>query len=210
MTTHAGIDHDRVTAAIRAAEANTSGEIYCVLARRSDNYFHPAAFSLAVSLLLVSALAAFALESLWIGIRPLVLAGIQILAFAAAVGVVSLWPSLRIRLVSKRMRYRRAHENAVRQFLARNIHLTRARTGVLVFVSLAERYAEIVADEGIDAKVPQEAWNGIVARLLEDARAGRLTEGYEMAIAAVGALLAEHFPRRADDDNELDDHLVEI
>ena len=59
-------------------------------------------------------------------------------------------------------------------------------------------------------RVPQEAWNGIVARLLEDARAGRLTEGYEMAIAAVGALLAEHFPRRADDDNELDDHLVEI
>ena len=124
--------------------------------------------------------------------------------------MVSLWPSLRIRLVSKRMRYRRAHENAVRQFLARNIHLTKARTGVLVFVSLAERYAEIVADEGIDAKVPQEAWNGIVARLLEDARAGRLTEGYETAIAAVGALLAEHFPRRADDANELDAHLVEI
>ena len=197
MTTDPGIDHGRVTAAIRAAEANTSGEIYCVLARRSDDYFHPAAFSLAVSLLLVSALAAFALESLWIGIRPLVLAGIQILAFAAAIGVVSLWPSLRIRLVSKRMRYRRAHENAVRQFLARNIHLTRARTGVLVFVSLAAAVAP-----SLGADVP--------ACLLEDARAGRLTEGYETAIAAVGALLAEHFPRRADDDNELDDHLVEI
>lgn len=204
------VDHARVSEAIRAAEGRTSGEIYCVLAGKSDDYFHAAAFSLAIGLLVVSAIAALALEAWWISIRPIMLVIAGGLAYAAALAVIWLWPALRIRLVTKRLRYRRAHDNAVRQFLARNIHLTGARTGVLIFVSLAERYAEIVADDGINRNVPQSAWNDIVARLLRDAAAGRLTEGYETAIASVGELLAEHFPYRPDDRNELDDHLVEI
>ena len=81
---------------------------------------------------------------------------------------------------------------------------------MLIFVSLAERYAEIVADAGINAKVPQDMWDSIVAGLIDDAKHGRLADGFVTAVAAVGALLAEHFPVGPDDVNELDDHLVEI
>ena len=88
--------------------------------------------------------------------------------------LVLLWPfpALRIRLVPRRLRYRHAHDNALKQFLARNVHITAARTGVLIFVSLAERYAEIVADAGINSRSRRTIWDGVVADLIAHAQAG--------------------------------------
>ena len=204
------VDHVRVSAAIRSAEKSTSGEIYCVLARSSDGYFHPAAAVLSAAILIASVFVALWLETRWDQIGASVFAIAQCLALATGLAVLKAFPALRIRLVPKRVRYAKAHGNAVRQFLARNVHTTSARTGVLIFVSLAERYAEVVADAGINEKVPQSDWNRIVADLTQAASAGQLTEGFEGAIAASGALLAQHFPYRPHDRNELDDKLVEI
>ncbi|MDP3897542.1 MAG: TPM domain-containing protein [Mesorhizobium sp.] len=204
------IDRDRVASAIRDAEARTSGEIYCVLARTSDGYFLAAAFAVAFAMLLASLLAGFALEAWWVSIRIPSFVAAQILAYGAALLLLQAFPALRIWLVPKRVRYAKAHDNARKQFLARNVHLTAGRTGVLIFVSLAERYGEVLADSGIDKKVPQATWNAAVAQLTQDAGAGRLTEAYLTAIGTVGGLLAEHFPRGPRDRNELDDHLVEI
>jgi putative membrane protein len=123
-----------------------------------------------------------------------------------------LWflPTLRIHFVPRRLRYQAAHANAMKQFLARNVHRTSARTGVLVFVSIAERYAEVVADSGIDAKVDQHVWDGVVRELTRHAGDDRLADGFVNAIESVGAVLAQHFPVTPGDTNELDDHLVEI
>ena len=203
-------DHARIAEAIRAAEAETAGEIYCVVARSSDSYFYPAAFFVTLAIMVASLVAAFALEYWWVSIRLPVFWAAVALALTAAWLVLRLAPEFRMHFVPRRLRYRRAHDNALKQFLARNVHITTARTGVLVFVSLAERYAEVVADAGINAKVPQQTWNGIVAELVEHARGDRLADGFVSAIGAVGALLSTHFPRQTDDANELDDHLVEI
>ncbi|WP_442581774.1 TPM domain-containing protein [Mesorhizobium sp. ASY16-5R] len=203
-------DHDRIAEAVRAAEAETAGEIYCVVARSSDSYFYPAAFFVTLAVMLASLAAALLLEHWWVSMRLPVFWAAVALALATAWLVLSLAPGLRIHFVPRNLRYRRAHDNGLKQFLARNVHITTARTGVLIFVSLAERYAEVVADAGIDAKVPQETWNGIVADLIAHARKDRLADGFVAAIGAVGALLSTHFPRRSDDANELDDHVVEI
>ena len=203
-------EHARIAEAIRAAEANTSGEIYCVVAQRSDGYFFSAAMTLTVSILVISLGVAFLIETWWLTMRLPVFVSAQLLAIAAALALVYLLPGLRIRLAPRRWQYIRAHDNALKQFLSRNVHLTAKRTGVLIFVSLAERYAEIVADAGINAKVPQDLWDSIVAGLLEDARNGRLADGFVTAVAEVGTLLSEHFPVGTEDVNELDDHLVEI
>lgn len=203
-------DHDRIAAAIRAAEAETAGEIYCVVARSSDSYFYPAAFFATLGIVLVGVVVAFLLEFWWISLRLPVFWAAVVLALVAAWLILLLIPALRIHLVPRRLRYQRAHDNALKQFLARNVHITSARTGVLVFVSLAERYAEVVADSGINAKVGQETWNGIVGDLVSHARDDRLADGFIQAVATIGKLLSGHFPRRADDLNELDDHLVEI
>lgn len=203
-------DHERIAAAIRAAEAETSGEIYCVVARRSDGYFFAAAFAVTLGIMLASLAAAWALEYWWIAVRLPHFVAVQLLAVATACALLWWVPGLRLWLVPRRLLWRAAHANALRQFLARNVHLTSERTGVLVFVSLAERYAEVVADAGINAKVPQDTWDGIVRDLTAQARQNRLADGFVAAIATVGGLLARHFPVSATDVNELDDHLVEI
>lgn len=204
------VDHSRVSAAIREAEKKTSGEIFCVLARASDGYFHVAAAVLAGAIMVLSLLVALWLEWGWRHVDASTFVLAQCLAFAAGVILLKAVPSLRIRLVPKRVRYAKAHANAMRQFLSRNVHTTSERTGVLIFVSLAERYAEVVADTGISEKVPQAEWNRIVADLVVAASGKRLTEGFEGAVAAAGALLAVHVPRGTHDRNELDDRLVEI
>jgi putative membrane protein len=209
ITLNAG-DHERIATAIRTAEAETSGEIYCVVAHRSDGYFFAAAFAVITGILLVSLAAAFALEYWWVAVRLPHFVIVQLLAVAAACALLWWMPGLRIWLVPRNLLYRAAHANALRQFYARNVHLTTARTGVLIFVSLAERYAEVVADAGINAKVPQDGWDGIVADLIDHASENRLADGFVAAIATVGALLSQHFPVTAHDANELDDHLVEI
>ncbi len=203
-------DHARVADAIRTAEETTAGEIYCVVAHRSDGYFFSAAMMVTVSILIISLGLAFLIEAWWLTVRLPVFVGAHILALAAALALIYALPDLRIKLAPRRWQYMRAHENALKQFLARNVHLTAKRTGVLIFVSLAERYAEIVADAGINAEVPQDMWDSIVAGLIDDAQHDRLADGFVTAVTAVGALLAEHFPVRPDDVNELDDHLVEI
>lgn len=203
-------DHIRVTDAIRNAEDKTAGEIYCVVARSSDSYFFPSAAMLATAMLAVSLALAFLLEYRWYDVGITVFAAAQLLAFGCALLVLLIFPGLRLFLVPRRLKYRRAHANAVKQFLARNVHLTSARTGVLLFVSLAERYAEVVADAGINQKVSQETWDDVVRQLVDGSRENRLADGFVEAIGTVGALLAEHFPVSGDDVNELDDHLVEI
>lgn len=202
--------HEAVAAAIRAAEEKTSGEIFCVVAQRSDDYFFPAAFIVTASMVALSLAVAWILHLSWFELRPTTLVAAQAAAIACALAVLWLAPGLRIHLVPRRLRYRRAHDNALRQFLARNVHVTAERTGVLLFVSLAEHYAEVIADAGINRRVGQETWDGVVRELVGHARRGAIADGFVAGVASVGALLAAHFPVGEGNPNELDDHVVEI
>lgn len=203
-------EHQRVANAIRAAERRTLGEIYCVLARSSGDYFYQAGFAVLCAMLLVDVAVSIVLDHFWITARLPIFALIEALAAFAALIVLWAFPAARIHLVPNAVRYRVAHDNALRQFLARNVHSTTERTGVMIFVSLAEHYATVIADEGIHAKVPETEWSDIVEALTTDARNGQLAEGYVRAIESAGALLATHFPPRAGQPNELEDHLAEI
>ena len=197
-------DNQRIAAAIRAAEAKTSGEIYCVIAHACGGYhLVPIAWA---------ALLAFAVPwplihfTRWpAGIIYL----IQLAAFIAVALLLSL-PMIRFRIVPRRRLHGRAHVVAMQQFLAQGIHLTEKRTGVLIFASAAERYAEIVADSGINAKVAPDAWAGAVAALVGAIKTGRPGDGFVAAIELCGAELARNFPPGELNPNELPDRVVEI
>ncbi|NKC21856.1 TPM domain-containing protein [Ochrobactrum oryzae] len=203
-------DHARIAEAIRMAEAETSGEIYAVLARSSDDYFFAAGFVATCGILIASVIAAFLAHWYWFDIR-LPMFGLAVLAaFLTAMLVLWFFPSIRMLLVPRRIRYKRAHLNALQQFLARNVHITEHRTGILLFVSMAEHYAEVIADAGIHARVEQDEWNAIVATLIHHASRAQVAEGFVLAIGQAGLLLEKHFPAGADNINELDDHLIEL
>src|SRR5262249_27573873 len=110
---------------------------------------------------------------------------IQLMTFTASALILSL-PAIRFRIVPKSRLYRRAHIVAMQQFLAQGIHLTEKRTGVLIFASAAEHYAEIVADSAINAKVTPDAWANAVSALVSAIKAGRPGDGFVAAVELCG------------------------
>lgn len=203
-------DRERIAGAIRAAEEQTNGEIYAVLARSSDDYFYVAGFVACCGMIVTSVIAAFVAHFYWFDLTLPKFALANLAAFVCLIALLAFMPSLRMLLVPHRVRYKRAHLNALQQFISRNVHLTNKRNGILLFVSLAERYAEVVADAGINAKVSQQEWNEIVVTLSNHASRGAIADGFVEAISQAGSLLAKHIPKDADDKNELEDHLVEL
>jgi putative membrane protein len=132
---------------------------------------------------------------------------IQLIVFLALLALA--WhPKVRMSLVPKAILNANTRRRASEQFLAQNLHTTSGRTGVLIFVSIAEKRVEIIADSGIDARVEKGTWQKIVDDFTADITAGRPVEGFERAIARIGELLAQHFPPGAIDPNELPDHLI--
>ena len=199
-------DRMRIADAIRAAEARTTGEIFCVLARNAGAYrLMPVAWAAALALVVPLPLI-FLTE--WEAMTVYV---IQLIAFTlAAVGLSR--PALRFRIVPRHTRRERAHAAAMRQFLAHGLQKTEGRTGVLIFAAEAERYVEIIADGGINAKVTQEVWDTAVASLIAAIKDGRAGDGFVAAIEQCGAVLAQHFPVAPGSVNpdELPDKLVEM
>jgi putative membrane protein len=199
-------DRKRIAAAIRAAEERTHGEIFCVLAGASSHYrLVPLAWAILIAL-------AVPLPLIYLTRWPAgVIYLVQLAVFLASAFALSL-PAIRFRTVPRRAKRDRAHTEAMRQFLAQGLHLTQERTGVLIFASLAERHAEIVADVGINAKVDAEAWTKAVATLTAALKDGRPADGFVAAVAQCGAVLAEHFPCQPGEPKRaaLPDELVEI
>lgn len=195
-------DQARIRGVITATEAATAGEIVAVVAGRSDSYLHVP--------FLVAALAALLVPLPLIYLTWITLPWIYALQlFVFAVLVVLVWPiGVRIWFVPASVRHDNAHRRAVEQFLIRNLHTTSGRTGVLIFVSLAERHAEILPDQGIDAKVPEGTWQQIVDDLTASIGQGRAADGFVAAIEACGKHLAAHFPPGSADPNERPDHLI--
>jgi putative membrane protein len=192
----------RVSDAIRTAEAATSGEIFVVVARESDEYRAiPILWATLAALLLPLPLILFTL------LPAGMIYVVQLAVFIVPALVLSL-PRVKPWVVPPAVGHARARALAVQQFLAHGLHTTEARTGVLVFVSLAEHHAEIVADTGIAAKVGQATWDAAMAALIAEVREGRLAEGLIAAVQAVGAVLAEHFPPGALNRDELPDEVV--
>jgi putative membrane protein len=197
-------DRERVAAAIRAAEANTAGEIVVVVARQASGYR-----SVALLYALLGALVApwplIAFSELPAG-RIFILQ----LAVALVLTIAFSWAGRRLALVPRWLKRARAREAAAREFLARGLTRTRGRTGVLIFVAVAERYAEVIADAGISDKVDPSVWRDTITELVGALRASQAADGLIAAVARVGAILAEHAPPGAADADELPNKVILI
>lgn len=178
----------RIGEAIRAAERRSGADIVCVLARSSSDYSAvPVLWAALIALTAPWPLIAF---TGWSVTR---IFAVQILVFMACTVVMSAAP-LRMALVPRAVRRARAHRAAVEQFHTRGLARTQSRRGVLVYVSMEERYVRILADAGISEKVPDARWRPVIEALVGKLRSGAVAEGIEEAVAACGNLMAGLFP----------------
>lgn len=197
-------DRQRIGNAIRFAEAKTSGEIVCVLARTSTP-----ATALPVILAAAAALATPWLLMAFTAMTVQRILSVQVVVFLVLLLLLCL-PSIRVALMPRKMRRAVAHQKAMEQFISRGIAGNKDHAGILIFVSLAERYARIIADDDIAARVQQSAWQGAVDALIAHMRNGRIADGFVAAIDACGDELAKHFPRPAGSHRELADRIYVI
>jgi putative membrane protein len=227
MTLHPA-DTAAIEAAIAQAEAKTTGEIYCIVTDESGAYGEtPLAWAAGVALLgpallllggvhvsppdllgswsaaQAGAAAAQAARQALIGAIIL-----QAALFVATLAIVAI-PPVRRALTPRPFKRERVRRRALEQFASKNLHLTRERTGVLIFVSFAERMAELIADEGVAGHVPPHVWDRAMAAATEGLRQDRAGEGIARAVGLCGDVLAEHFPANpADNPDQLPNNVV--
>ncbi|GIU66077.1 TPM domain-containing protein [Candidatus Phycosocius spiralis] len=220
--------------AIVAAELKTAGEIVVVVARKSSDYnLVPWVYGIAIACCFPLLLLAFGFDPItlaewvhasqsggWrlgvdysayneaqIGMVLIVIAQVLIVMLAQTLGRFSWVRDLLTPIWIKRQQ---VHQAALDQFVTQAMQETQARTGVLIYVSLKEKQAEIVADTGIYTKVDQGVWRDVIQDLVSAACAGDLAQGLVGAVAASATILAPHFPPIAGDANELSNKVILI
>ncbi|WP_458526618.1 TPM domain-containing protein [Onishia taeanensis] len=178
-----------VAETIQRIERETDAELVTVLAARADDYAY--------------------IPLLWAGILALVVPGainyfpgwwdasslllIQWATFVVA-ALVCRYPAITTRLIPRTVRHWRAGNLARRQFLEQNLHHTEGGTGMLIFVSEAERYVEILVDRGISERLGDETWEGIIADFTRRVRQGETARGFVECIESCGEHLRREVP----------------
>jgi putative membrane protein len=180
----------RIEAAVREAETRSLGQIVPVVVAKSAGYpeaRYRGAF-------LGAALGTAAVLLLRLPLAPAELLLVQV-ASGVLGGLVALWDPVERLLAGRAEMELAARDRALRAFGEHGLDRTQLGTGVLVFASLFERRAVILGDRGIDEKMGRAEWRRAVDLLVAGMHRGDPAAGFCEAIAAVGARLAEHFPR---------------
>ncbi|ATE66888.1 TPM domain-containing protein [Rhizorhabdus dicambivorans] len=214
-------DIDLVTQAVTDAEARSDAEIATIVAERSDNYNDvPLIWAALTALLALAVYAAF--PDFYIGLLDRLTGGWHVwtmrewmtvllfattLKFLGTLAIIRWWP-LRMIFTPGKTKTRRARNRAIALFKASTERRTHSRTGVLVYLSLAEHRAEIVADEAIVARVEPEEWGAAMALLIDELKRGHPGAGMAAAVHAIGDVLATHFPRTGTDPDEMPNRMI--
>ncbi|MCZ6617270.1 MAG: TPM domain-containing protein [Gammaproteobacteria bacterium] len=195
------IEQTHISDAIAEVERHTDAELVTVLAAASDDYrYIPLLWAALVAMIVPSALYLTPLSVAWMITAQL--------AVFLVLAVVLQTDTLRARLIPGNVRALRAANMARRQFLEQDLHHTDGDTGVLIFVSEAEHYVEILVDRGISAKVDNDRWSSIIEGFVADVREDRVEQGFLTALERCGEILAEAVPKTPDNHNELDNRLI--
>jgi len=198
-------EQQQIEAAVREVEKTTSGEIVPMVVDASYDYpraemIGAGTLSLATAIFISWA---FGGESIWVFL-PLFLFGYPLLLL-----LIRNLPDFKRRLIHPDEIDAEVKEKALVSFVEQGLHKTRDSTGILILISLFEHRVQVLADEGINAKVPAETWDALVKDVAGGIKDGTACEALCREIRACGALLAEHFPVRDDDTDEQPNLIIE-
>jgi len=198
-------EQQKIEAAVKAAESKTSGEVVPMVVDSSYDYPRTdliAGGTLALASGLIFSWAVGG-ESIW-WFLPVFIVG-----FFVFQQLIRSLPDLKRRLIHPDELTAEVKEKALVSFIEHGLHNTRDRTGILILISLFEHRVQILADSGINAKVPEHTWEEVDDIIVEGLKTGNACNAVCQAIERCGELLQEHFPRKHDDTNELPNLIME-
>lgn len=209
---------DSIKSAVHKAESGTTGEIAIAATEESSDYSFFELFSsvllgalvFAVTILLHGKIEALAGRLFWIdeAWHATAISGIVSFAVIALAFLAANIPAVDRLVIPRHVQKSRVYNRAIRHFVESGVYATADRTGILIFISAMEHEVRIIADEGIHKKIPQDKWDEIASNLAIGIRDRKTEEALVAAIRSCGGLLAEHFPARAENPNEIPDGLV--
>ena len=196
-------EKERIYQSIVAAESKTAGEIVPMIVTSSARYTEVELYGLIAGLFI-----GMSAEWLWSDPWGSPFVNLWPIVGACTGFLLCQIPSIK-RLVTPKNRIQAAvHTLALAAFSQHGLHYTRDHTGILILISLLEHRVEVLADRGINAKVEPATWQEISKIVADGLKSNRACEAICKAIDRCGEILAAHFPRRSDDQNELPDRLV--
>jgi len=193
-----------IEAAVRDAESRTVGEIAIMIVDASDEYLHADTIG---GVLFSGALSFFGAVALFHSSLVAYIALTALLFFPCRLFVRS-FPVIKSEFISPRKKRDAVRIRALQAFYDKGLYRTQAQTGVLFFLSLMERTVWVLADKGIYEKIKQEQLDRFAVTVSHGIREGRAAEALRQAITEAGTLLAEHFPMKPGDKNELSDSII--
>ncbi len=194
-------EKEQIRQAVTSAELATSGEIATMVVDHSDRYHEAEILGGGLVAGLVALIITVVVHhvTVWSYI-PLVF-----LLFYPARLLFVRFPHLKRPFINKKRMMHAVRERAVRAFFEKRLYKTREENGVLIFIAILERKVWILGDRGIDRVIPHETWQGYAGEISMGIREGRACAALCTVIGKCGKLLAETFPRKEDDLNELPD-----
>jgi putative membrane protein len=196
-------DKERIRQAVVAAESKTAGEIVPMIVTSAARYTEIELLGVFTGLfagMLVEWFWSDPWGSPYFQLWPVIGAMVGFLIFRL--------PAVKRILASRDRIGEAVHTLALASFADQGLHHTRDHTGILILIALLEHRVEVLADRGINEKVSPGIWDEIVHSISAGIKSGHACDAYCKAIERCGDILATHFPRRADDKDELPNRLV--
>lgn len=193
-----------ISALVKKAEGETSGEIAVMVVDGSDSYREAEILGATLLAALVALVTVVSVQhvTVW-SFVPAVM-----VFWFPALYVMRGFPRLKLAFAGKKRLEEAVRDRAVRAFFEKRLYRTRDETGVLIFISILERKVWVLGDRGINQRIDPQLWPAFAGELAGKIREGFAFDGLCVIIEKLGSVLAEHFPRRADDTNELPDEVI--
>lgn len=198
-------DKKDISNSIKHLEKHSEAELVAVMAEKSGEYDYA---WLVIGFFLVVIVSIFAITDFTISNLNLLV--IQMTCMASFLALSFFFEGFLIKALPNVYKHKKASIHANKLFNQLGITRTKSHIGIMFFVSVSERYVEIVVDEGVKEKIDKSYWENVVANFIKSVKKDEFAIGYIQAINECSEILTKNFPIKSDDKNELPDEVIEV
>ena len=198
-------EKELISKKIENLEKLSSAELVAVITKRSGDYRYINSLITISIVFIISFVLIF-----FSNFSSLQLLQIQLLSFIASYLLFEKFDTFILNAFPRTYKKNKASQNAHEQFSNLGLNRTKTNQGIMFFVSLDEKYVEIITDKVISEKIKDDYWEKIVDEFIKDVKKKELSQGYLKAINSCSEILIKEFPIQKNDKNEISNAVIEL